>query len=123
MKKTKMMKKNYEFKQVFQKGKYISGKYIEAVIKENTKNKEINFLGLAISVKIAKAVKRNYIKRLIREVYRLNENNLNTGYSIVFLWKKNQKIENANFENIKKDIEKIFIKSNILRSKNEENTN
>lgn len=123
MKKTKMMKKNYEFKQVFQKGKYISGKYIEAVIKENTKNKEINFLGLAISVKIAKAVKRNYIKRLIREVYRLNENNLNTGYSIVFLWKKNQKIENANFENIKKDIEKIFIKSNILRSKNEESTN
>lgn len=123
MKKTKMMKKNYEFKQVFQKGKYISGKYIEAVIKENTKNKEINFLGLAISVKIAKAVKRNYIKRLIREVYRLNENNLNTGYSMVFLWKKNQKIENANFENIKKDIEKIFIKSNILRSKNEENTN
>lgn len=123
MKKTKMMKKNYEFKQVFQKGKYISGKYIEAVIKENSKNKEINFLGLAISVKIAKAVKRNYIKRLIREVYRLNENNLNTGYSIVFLWKKNQKIENANFENIKKDIEKIFIKSNILRSKNEENTN
>ncbi len=123
MKKTKMMKKNYEFKQVFQKGKYISGKYIEAVIKENSKNKEINFLGLAISVKIAKAVKRNYIKRLIREVYRLNENNLNTGYSIVFLWKKKQKIENANFENIKKDIEKIFIKSNILRSKNEENTN
>ena len=123
MKKTKMMKKNYEFKQVFQKGKYISGKYIEAVIKENTKNKEINFLGLAISVKITKAVKRNYIKRLIREVYRLNENNLNTGYSIVFLWKKNQKIENANFENIKKDIEKIFIKSNILRSKNEESTN
>ena len=123
MKKTKMMKKNYEFKQVFQKGKYISGKYIEAVIKENTKNKEINFLGLAISVKIAKAVKRNYIKRLIREVYRFNENNLNTGYSMVFLWKKNQKIENANFENIKKDIEKIFIKSNILRSKNEESTN
>ena len=33
----------------------------------------INFLGIAISVKIAKAVKRNHIKRLIRESYRKQE--------------------------------------------------
>ena len=122
MKKTLMMKKNYEFKKVFLKGKYISGKYIEAVVKKNKNNENINFLGIAISVKIAKAVKRNHIKRLIREVYRLNENSLNTGYSIIFLWKKRQDIKNATFENIKKDMKNIFIKSNILRSDNEKNT-
>ena len=121
MKKTKMLKKNYEFKNVFVKGKYISGEYIEAVIKKNNTTENLNFLGIAISVKIAKAVKRNHIKRLIREVYRLNENRIKTGYSIVFLWKKKQNIINANFENVKKDMENIFIKSNILRSNNEEN--
>ena len=115
MKKTKMLKKNYEFKNVFVKGKYISGEYIEAVIKKNKTTENLNFLGIAISVKIAKAVKRNHIKRLIREVYRLNENRIKTGYSIVFLWKKKQNIINANFENVKKDMENIFIKSNILR--------
>ena len=52
-----MMKKNYEFKSVLSKGNYYSGKYIEAFVKKN--NNIYNMLGIAISVKIAKAVKRN----------------------------------------------------------------
>ena len=86
MNKTKMMKKNYEFKNTLTRGKYYSGKYIEAFIQKNKQN--INFLGIAISVKIAKAVKRNHIKRLIRESYCENEKAISTGYNIVFLWKK-----------------------------------
>ena len=38
MKKTKMLKKNYEFKKVLSKGKYYSGRNIEAFIKDNNKN-------------------------------------------------------------------------------------
>ena len=52
MKTTKMLKKNYEFKQVLTKGKYYSGEYIKAFIVEN--HKENNFLGLAISTKVRK---------------------------------------------------------------------
>ncbi len=111
MKKTKMLKKNYEFRNVLSKGKYYSGKTIEAFIKDNYKNN--NFLGLAISVKTAKAVKRNKIKRLIRENYRLLEMQIQSGKSIVFLWKKKADIKNANFENIKKDMNTIFDKANI----------
>ena len=113
MKKTKMLKKNYEFKNVLSKGKYYSGEYIDIVIKKNN-NEKYNFLGLAISVKIAKAVKRNNIKRLIRENYRLIECDIKTGYSMIFLWKKNVDVKNANFSNIKKDINKIFDKAGIL---------
>ena len=85
MKKTNKMKKNYEFRKVLTKGKYYSGKYIEAFIEEKEK-KEKNLLGIAIGVKIAKAVKRNHIKRLIRENYLLYEEIIKTGYAIVFLW-------------------------------------
>lgn len=113
MKKTKMLKKNYEFKNVLSKGKYYSGDYIEAFIRTNNK-KKYNYLGIAISVKVAKAVRRNYIKRLIRENYRLIEDNIKSGYSIVFLWKKKVGVENATFKNIKEDINKIFDKANIL---------
>ena len=35
MKKTKMLKKNYEFKNVLSKGKYYSGDCIEAFIKKS----------------------------------------------------------------------------------------
>ena len=112
MKNTKMLKKNYEFRNVLSKGKYYSGKYIEAFIKKNNKNN--NFLGIAIGVKIAKAVKRNKIKRLIRAVYTRNEARINYGYDIIFLWKKKSDTQNANFENINNDIRKIFDKANMF---------
>ncbi len=116
MKKTKMLKKNYEFKDVLNRGKYYSGKYIIIYIKKNRKN--INLLGIAISSKLGKAVKRNYLKRLIRENYRKIENSIKTGYSMVFLWKKNQEIDQANYKNVEKDIKKIFEKAEIFIEKN-----
>ena len=116
MKKTKMLKKNYEFKNVLSKGKYYSGKCIEAFVKKtDNKNIENNFLGIAIGVKIAKATKRNFLKRLIRENYKNYENQIEIGYSIVFLWKKKVDLKEATFENIEKDMEKIFDKAGILK--------
>ena len=113
MKKTKMLKKNYEFKNVLSNGKYYAGRYIEAFVKPNN-SKTYNFLGVAISVKTAKAVKRNYIKRLIRENYKNLENDIKIGNSIVFLWKKKADIQNATFINIEKDMNLIFDKSKIF---------
>ncbi len=113
MKKTEMMKKNYEFKSALLKGNYYSGKCIEAFIKKN-KRKDMNYLGIAISSKIAKAVKRNYIKRLMRENYQFYENFLKKGYDIVFLWKKKVDTKNANFQNIKRDMKTIFDKAKII---------
>ena len=112
MKKTKMLKKNYEFKKVLSKGKYFSGKYIEAFVLKNNFN--YNLLGLAISVKTAKAIKRNLIKRLIRENYKLVEETLKTGYSIVFLVKKDIDIEKIDFKKINEDMLKILKKADII---------
>ena len=112
MKKTKMLKKNYEYRYILSKGKYYTGKNIEAVIKENNK-KEYNYLGIAISTKIAKAVKRNKIKRLIRENYKIIESKIESGISIIFLWKKNIDIKNATYENIKEDMNNIIEKAKI----------
>lgn len=115
MKKTKMLKKNYQFKNLLRKGNYYSGKFLEAFIKKN--NSKYNLLGIAIGVKLGKAVKRNRLKRLIRENYRAIENNIKSGYSIVFLWKKKQDISNANFKIIKKDINKILSSAKIIEEK------
>lgn len=106
MKNTKMLKKNYEFRNVLNRGKYYSGKYISIFIKKNNKN--INFLGIAISSKLGKAVKRNYVKRIIRENYKNIEEHTKTGYNIVFIWKKQQEIGQACYDYVKKDIQKVF---------------
>ena len=109
-----MLKKNYEFRKVLSKGKYFSGENIEAFIEKN-KELDKNYIGLAISTKIGKAVVRNNIKRLIRENYKNIEDNIKCGYNIVFLWKKNIKTEKVNYKNIEKDIINIFDKANIIQ--------
>ena len=113
MKKTKMLKKNYEFRKVLTKGKYFSGKYIECFILNN--NTKYNYLGLAISTKIGKAVIRNHLKRLIRENYKDVEMSIKYGYSIVILFKKKADAKQANFYNIREDINTIINKSQLYR--------
>ena len=115
MKNTLMLKKNYEFRKVLSKGKFFSGKFINAFIMEN--RKDYNLLGLAISVKTAKSVKRNRIKRLIRENYYFFENKIKKGKSIVFLWNKEALVQDINFLKIKTDMERIFDKADMFENR------
>ena len=108
MKKTETLKKNYEFKHILTKGKYYSGKIIEVFYLKN--NLETNKIGIAISSKFATAVKRNYIKRLIREAIRQNEEKIKSCNSIVFLVKKKTNIDEISFDLIEKDISSILEK-------------
>ena len=109
MKKTKMLKKNYEFSNVFSKGTYFSGKVIEAFILNN--RDKSNYLGLAISSKAGHAYQRNRLKRLLRENYTYFEDKIISGISIFFLLKKKANINEINFDLVKSDMEYILKKS------------
>lgn len=112
MKKTDTLKKNYEFKNVLTKGKGYYGKYVNAyIIKDDA---TVNKIGIAVGKKVAIAVKRNRIKRWIREAYSLFESNLKSNCRIVFILKKEVQIEEMNFEKVKKDIEELFMKAGII---------
>ena len=102
MRKIKTLKKNYEFQNVLSKGKFYIGKQITIYITKNKLN--TNVIGIAISTKTCNAVKRNRIKRLIRENYILLKNRLETGNNIVFLWNKKADVEKVQFNIIKQDM-------------------
>jgi len=114
MRKIKTLKKNHEFKNVLSRGKFYSGNQITIYITKNKKS--CNVIGIAISTKICNAVKRNRIKRLIRENYILLKNRLETGNNIVFLWNKKADVEKVQFNIIKQDMEKLFCKAGVLKN-------
>ena len=120
MKKTVMMKRRYEFKKLFSKGKFFYSKFINMYIIKN--NRTYNKLAVAVSKKQGKSVIRNRFKRLIKENYREIEDKLQFGYNILFIINKNKINETKiiNYYDIKEDMIKLFKSSGIL---NEENIN
>jgi len=112
MKKIKTLKMNYEFKNVLEKGKYYANKQIIVYILEN--NYDYNRLGIAINSKICNAVKRNHIKRLVREAYRKYERNILTSYDIVIVWNKKVNAEDASYNIICNNLENALSKAGMI---------
>ncbi len=112
IKTTKILKKNYEFRNVLKNGKKISGELLSVFVLKNQFN--YNFLGLAISTKFGNAVQRNKIKRILRENYKNLEQNLCKGYNLVFLIKKDFNQKELNYQNIKTDMINIFKKAKLI---------
>ena len=113
MNKIVMLKKNYEFKRVLNKGKFYSGEVIQIIINPN--GKSINLLGIAVSSKICKAHKRNEIKRYVRENYRVLNKNLKQGYDIVLILKKAVDVKKINFKTIGNDMFQILKNKAMLK--------
>lgn len=120
MKKTVMIKRRYEFKILFSKGKIAYGKNLTMYVLKNkiTWNK----LGIAVGKKSGRAVDRNKIKRLIRENYRLSENFIKGGYNILISVNKKADIRNIDFYDVKKEMEKLLQKSDLWLENNEKNS-
>ena len=112
MKKIYTLKKNYEFKNVITNGRYFIKNQIIIYITPNKKN--VNVIGIAVNTKLCNAVKRNYLKRKIRESYREIQEDLKKGYNIVFLWNKRISPDKAKFYEIRKDMKEAFIEAKIL---------
>lgn len=112
MRKIHTLKKNYEFKNVLKNGKYFIKKHVIVYINKNEINK--NVIGIAINTKLCNAVKRNKIKRIIRESFYKEKQSLKQGYNIVFLWNKKEPVDNIDFYTIHKEIEEVFKEAEII---------
>lgn len=109
---TKSLKKNYQFRFVYNKGKSIANKYLVMYVVKN--NSQENFLGISVSKKVGNSVVRSRVTRLIRESYRLIEHKLKNGYSIVVI-ARNQANE-ANYHQINKAMNHLLSKHNLFNS-------
>ena len=83
MKREFTLKKNHEFRRMYQKGaSAVSGQMVVYCRKNRLDH---NRLGITASVKLGHAVVRNRARRRLREVYRLNADKLGTGWDFVIV--------------------------------------
>lgn len=80
------------------------------ILKENGLG--ITRLGLTVSRKTGNAVKRNRVKRLVREFFRLNDTCFPLGYDIVITAKKDA--STLELRDIKNELGEILINKNFV---------
>lgn len=81
MKKTISLNRNEQFLSVYRNGKRAYHKYFILYYLPN--GLPVNRLGFRVGKKLAKAVKRNRLRRLLKESYRLRELNIQLGYDLI----------------------------------------
>ncbi len=89
MKFSESLKKNSDFKNVYENGKSFANKYLIMYVLKNQTQK--NRIGISVSKKVGNSVIRHRITRLIRESYRLHEDMFNSGLDIVVIARVNAK--------------------------------
>lgn len=92
MKYSESLKKNRDFRTVYNTGKSYANKYLVMYVMENNMNK--NRLGISVSKKVGNSVVRHHLTRLIRESYRLQEEHFQCGLDIVIIVRISAKEKN-----------------------------
>lgn len=83
MKYSESLKKNKDFQYIYRKGKSYANKYLVMYVLENGTSQ--NRLGISVSKKVGNSVVRHHLTRLVRESYRLNEEQFQSGYNLVVI--------------------------------------
>ena len=83
MKRAVTLKKNHEFRRLYQKGASAAGSGMVIYCRRNRLGH--NRLGLTASVKLGSAVTRNRCRRRLREVYRLQSGRLRQGWDLILV--------------------------------------
>lgn len=107
--KEKRISRSYEYRNVYQQGKKIPGRYIIAFVTPNLT--ENNRFGIVTSKKVGKAVVRNKAKRQLRAIVKSQWADLGQGYNVVIVVRNS--FPGIPFKLIKKDFSIVMRKAGL----------
>lgn len=106
------LKKNSEFQRVYKESCSFANYILVCYVLKHPDN-PVRRVGFSVSKKMGKAVKRNRIKRLLREAYRLNQHRVVDGIDLVII--PRAKTAEATYGEIEKGMIKLFARAGILK--------
>lgn len=115
MKFTQSIKKNFQFRFVYNKGKSLANRLLVMYVVKNKKYADTNRLGISVSKKVGKSVVRSRVTRLIKESYRLSEEDIKQGYDIVVIARVSA--NGADYKEINKAMLSLLKKHDLLLKK------
>ena len=83
LRRTERLKCSLEFRNVFERGRCFFTPYLRVHYRRN--GRELSRLGLVVTRRMGKAVLRNRVKRLLREVFRRNKRRLSVPLDVVLV--------------------------------------
>ena len=108
MKKINVLKKSEDFSKIIKKNKSFRTKYFYIYKEKHDEN--IYHFGISVGKKIGNAVRRNKVKRQIREI--ISKNDYQKNFDCIIIVRR--EINNADFQEIEKDLnyalEKLLLK-------------
>ena len=108
--KTRRIINNNEYRLVYKHGKYEVGRM--CVLYRMPLAAQKKSIGFVTGKKVGCAVERNRARRLMKEVYRLNQHQIREGYHIVIVGRG--PLKDATYERAEKEILYLLRKSKLL---------
>jgi ribonuclease P protein component len=102
------IRKRKDFLKLYEDGIRINSQNFIIILSRNQTG--MRRLGITVTKKVGNSVKRNRIKRLLREFFRLNKDILPDSHDIVIIVKRD--IPFLKYEDVRVELERLFLKHN-----------
>jgi ribonuclease P protein component len=105
------LRKNTQFKRVYNEGKYFVEKFVVLYLAKNEDN--ISRVGYSVGKKVGNSVIRNRVKRRMREIIRKEGIYFKNGLDLIFMARASS--SDASFSEIKQNIDSLIKRARLKK--------
>ncbi len=117
MKITVSLKENHVFRRLYQKGRTAADSRLAIYVRQNGRRE--NRLGLTVSAKLGHAVVRNRVRRRLREIYRLHEDQLVRSRDVVIVARR--RAVDSSYAQLERSFLRLAEETGLLAGQKKEN--